>query len=295
VRICDSVQINEMGLDAQRESSAFALSPIHNLLAIGKKNGIIQIIDLETQKKIWEFAGHRKTVYSLKFSPDEKKLVTSSEDCSVYSWDLINGSLLHSYGNTFVDPYEMGEKYESRVFIKDFVYLENSDKLFGFGSWGTVLNWDESSGKLNYHVSAPPLDFYQGMMTVNLHFPEGFSVDEKSNKFSIGNSIYDLNTGEQIGKKPELKLPGKYDDINCTSFGPTTRDGKTLFAMEKKDQDRKICMIDVETGKLKSTFSIFAPIEHSIIEIGVPFLSTDDSTLYVPTSDGVTFVFKVPG
>jgi WD40 repeat protein len=276
------------------ESSAFALSPVHNLLAIGKKNGLIQIIDLDTQEKILEFHGHRKTVYSLKFSPDEKKLVSSSEDCNVYSWDIKTGSLLQSFGNISVDPYEMGEKYESRVFIKDFVFLDKSDELFGFGSWGTVLNWDESSGKLNYHVSAPALDFYQGMMTVNPHFPEGFSVDERSERFSIGNSYYDLNTGKPIEEKPELESPDKYDDINCTSFGPTSKDGKTLFAMEKKDLDRNICVIDVETGKLKSTFSIFAPGEHSIIEIGLPFLSTDGSTLFVPTSDGVTFLFKVP-
>jgi WD40 repeat protein len=276
------------------ESSSFALSPIHNLLAIGKKNGVIQIIDLETQKRILEFSGHRKKVLSLKFSPDEKKLVTSSEDCSIYSWEIKTGSLLQSYGNTYIDPYEMGEKYESRVFIKDFVFLDDSDKLFGFGSWGTVLNWDGSSGKLNYHVSAPPLDFYHGMMTVNPHFPEGFSVDEKLNQFSIGESFYDLNTGKPIEEKQELKSPDTYDDINCTTFGPTSKDGKTLFAIGKKGLERNICVIDVTTGKLKFTFSIFAPIEHSIIEIGLPFLSTDGSTLFVPTSDGVTFVFKVP-
>lgn len=276
------------------ESSAFALSPIHNLLAIGKNNGVIQIIDLETQKKILEFSGHRKKVQSLKFSPDEKKLVSSGEDCNVYSWDIKTGSLLHSYGNTYVDPYDMGKKYESRVFIKDFVFLDDSEKLFGFGSWGTVLNWDESSGKLNYHVSARPLDFYHGMMTVNPHFPEGFTVDEKSKKFSIGDSIYDLNTGEPIEEKQELKSPDTYDSINCTTFGPISKDGKTLFTMGKKGLDRNICVIDVETGKLKSTFSIFEPKVDSITEIGLPFLSTDGTTLFVPTSDGVTFVFKVP-
>lgn len=55
--------------------------------------------------------------------------------------------------------------------------------LIGFGSWGTVVNWNVNSGAKNYVIQSGALKYYNGMVTLKPHFPENFDVDTTNNFF----------------------------------------------------------------------------------------------------------------
>jgi WD40 repeat protein len=66
------------------------LLPFHDpkRLASGGTDGVINLWDLETYRKITSLKGHRNTVYSLAFSHDGNLLVSGSFDRRVNIWAL---------------------------------------------------------------------------------------------------------------------------------------------------------------------------------------------------------------
>lgn len=67
------------------------------------------------------------------------------------------------------------------------------------------------------------------------------------------------------------------------------------FSLGYSEDDYFICKWDLISKTIVSAIRFFPNTDYSKSFPGDPILSPDDSLLYVPTSDGVTFVFKVPG
>ena len=152
------------------EASAFALSPQENLLALGNEQGGIQVEDLDQQKTISRMVGHTAVIYALAFSPDGQTLTSSSEDCFIRSWDVHTGTFQHFFEKAEVDVVNEGYSM-SRIFVYYMKFVPGSDQLVGFGSWGTAASWNIHSGAKEYTVISQPLEFYNGMQTINPHFP----------------------------------------------------------------------------------------------------------------------------
>ncbi|CAG8520768.1 16389_t:CDS:10 [Dentiscutata erythropus] len=74
--------------------SALRFHTENDLLAIVSDDLCIRVIDVETNKIIREFWGHKNRITDLTFSPDGRWVVTTSLDATIRTWDLPTGHLI---------------------------------------------------------------------------------------------------------------------------------------------------------------------------------------------------------
>lgn len=275
------------------DASIYALSPTENLAAIGDQEGNIRLQYLNGEKPDLQIPAHKSEIYALEFSPDGKMLVSAGRDCAIRAWNVDSGRFIHPFEKTSVNAYE--EEFTwSRIFIKYFRFIPGTNQLLGFGSWGTVVSWNINSGATNYVTTSEPLDYYQGMITLNPHFPEFFAVDQPRNVFYINNTAYDLNTGERLS---EYAAPSKLEE-GCTPAGPRSVDGRLLFTIGYEKHESEICILDANDYHLVDSIVVI-PAD-SIFEDVPPynlinwiFLSPDGRHLIVDTVSGTLLVYQI--
>lgn len=68
--------------------SSVAFSNEGLLLAIGFKDGHIELVDVQQGEMVGQLAGHSKKVHSLAFTPNDKFLVSVSDDLLTKFWDI---------------------------------------------------------------------------------------------------------------------------------------------------------------------------------------------------------------
>jgi WD40 repeat protein len=264
----------------------FALSPISNHIALGSADGKIQVEDLDSQKTTARMNGHTGKILSLVFSPDGKLLISSSQDCSMRAWNAQTGEYLHPFEEVAVDPYGF---QTSRIFVYQAGFLPGTNRLMGFGSWGTVVNWDVNSGAKNYSVQAGALQYYNGMMTIQPHFPSSVSLDIPNVQFSIGDKTYDLTTGQEVNSTAvKADLPD-----NCEKNGPVSKDGKLMFTRGINDLEGQICVRDAVSQRLLWRIPVIDVQGQNRSGLAYPYLSPDGTLLAVPTSEGLVYIFQV--
>jgi COMPASS component SWD1 len=64
-----------------------------DLLASGRVDGLIVIFDTETNGVARKFSGHKRQVQSLSWSKDSRYLLSASQDCECFLWDVERGSV----------------------------------------------------------------------------------------------------------------------------------------------------------------------------------------------------------
>ena len=204
-------EVRSMELDHDARISGYSTSPDFTRLvttAIDQESGELsaKIWDLDTGQLKQDFSignsnsgsGHTSVVFSVQFSPDGNRLVTASDDGSVFLWDLSTGNVVQTFsGHT--------GPIRGLDFSPDGARLATS-------SWdGTARIWDVSSGSMVYVVNGKPLD------TVT-YSPDG-------RQLLIGSSdttaiLCDAQTGNEI-----RILSGHVSALTSVAFSP---DGKTL-------------------------------------------------------------------
>jgi len=265
----------------------FAVSPVQNLVALGDAEGNIQIRDLDTGRGTMNIKAHDDQIYSIAFSPDGLYLASSGQDCNIKLWDLKSGKLLHYFEETAVDAYEIG--MSSRIFSTYLEFVPNKNMLIGFGSWGTVVNWNVNSGATNYVIQSDALEYYNGMVTIKPHFPEFFDVNTDDEKFYINENGFNLETGNSLGAHtPLANLPN-----GCSPAGPVTRDGMIMFTRGYGTREGKICIL--QTNSLNLAGEIYVtPESDSYIEwVDWLYLSPDGKQLIVTVGSGVIYVYQI--
>jgi WD40 repeat protein/serine/threonine protein kinase len=77
-------------LDPQDEAVSLAFSTIGDVLAVGLRNGDIQLWDWRTQSRLAVLSGHFDRVNRLLFSPTQNYLFSASKDKRIKVWDIDN-------------------------------------------------------------------------------------------------------------------------------------------------------------------------------------------------------------
>jgi len=268
------------------DAAEFAVSPANNLLALGDTEGNVTIRDMDTGEGNRKIEAHEDRIYSLAFSPDGRYLASSGKDCNIKLWDVESGELLHYFEETAVDAYDIGSI--SRIFSTYLEFIPGTNMLVGFGSWGTVVNWNVDSGATNYVIQSSALEYYNGMVTLKPHFPEFFGVDQSQEKFYINENGFNLTTGESLGIYQEpANLPK-----GCVPSGPISNDGQLLFTRGYgRYHGGEICILNPETFDLLGTLSILPDDDDGWIDW--LYLSPDGKQLLVTVGSGIVYVYQI--
>ena len=64
---------------------------LSSLLAVGREDGRIEILDLETGELLRHFGAHAGAIYDIAFHPEGARLASASVDTSIRIWDHEEG------------------------------------------------------------------------------------------------------------------------------------------------------------------------------------------------------------
>jgi WD40 repeat protein len=271
-------------LIADYQSAVFTVSPVDDRIAVADADGNIRIIDLDTGETLQKIPAHHGLIYSLAFSPNGQNLASSGRDCQVKLWDSQNGSFLHYFEETVENPYGF---QPSRILVDVLHFIPGTNQLIGFGSWGTVVDWNVDSGATRFKVESAPLSYYNGMVTLDPHFPEFFSLDPTNNLFYINELGFDLATGQSVSNyQPPAALPE-----GCAASGPVTADGRLMFSVGYESREGEICVLDAADLHLIRTIRVL-PSSSGEFTLDWVYLSPDGSQL-LTTNLGSLYVYQI--
>ncbi|NJL51591.1 MAG: hypothetical protein HC930_04105 [Hydrococcus sp. SU_1_0] len=95
-------------LDTQHQgiiAISFSQTNVHPFLATAGTDGIIKVWDWFKRKQIAEFKSDLKTIISLNFSPDGKKVIAGGDDGSIEDWSVQNLEELLETGCNWLEDY----------------------------------------------------------------------------------------------------------------------------------------------------------------------------------------------
>ncbi len=273
-------------LVSRHEVEAFDYAPADNRLALAGPDHTIRVLDLDTGLEVLTLEhAHADVIYTVAYSPDGRYLATAGRDCDIKLWDLASKTVLHHFQETRRDPYEID--VASRVFMYALKFIPDTDLLVGYGSWGTVVAWDIDSGATRYSLASAPLEYFNGMVTLQPHFPDHVEVDEAANRFVIGGAGYDLTTGEPV----EAALATGRAPAGCAESGALSQDQGLLFTRGTESHEGELCVLDAGTLKLIETIPVAAGGSYAY-SLGWPQISPDGRQLIV-TAGGIVFVYQI--
>jgi WD40 repeat protein len=267
-------------------ANAFAVSPVDNRVALGQVNGLIEVLDLDTNEFDFSLSGHEDTVFALAFSEDGTLLASAGGDCRVAAWEALGGELQHLYAENETDAY--GEGYtRSRIYIKSLAFVQGTNQLVGYGSWARVASWNEDTGATQYLIEPDPLEYYHGMMTLNPHFPGVSGLDLEQQVLVMDGINYDLGTGEAVGvyEPPATLEPG------CSPFGAASADGQLRFTLGHDSRAGQVCILDARDLSLRAAIQVMPGGETAPYVWGLE-LSPDGRQLAVIVEGGLVYIYQ---
>ena len=265
-----------------------AAAPNANQVALGQTDGRLQLLDLNSGNILYELAAHGGRIASLAFSPDGALLVSAGLDCVVRGWAAETGQFVRDFQENWTDPYE-GEAGLSRILIDALQFIPGTNRLLGYGSWSRVARWDVTSGGTAYLLEPAPLEYYEGMQTLNPHFPAFYGVDQAAGEFYIDSQGYDVQTGEHVGAyTPPDGLPD-----GCAPSGPLTTDGALRFTRGYDTRRGQVCVLDAQTLALQATITVVPPDSDAADYLGWLYLSPDGGQLTVTVAGESVYVYQV--
>lgn len=88
VQAWDSLTQKQVACWSNDKSPVGGMHWNEGVLAVGRKDGRVSLVDVRTPQQIQEVEGHKRQVHSVKWSPDGRYLATGDHTGSVLVWDV---------------------------------------------------------------------------------------------------------------------------------------------------------------------------------------------------------------
>ena len=274
--------------------TSVAFSPDGTKLAEANGEGFVQVWDLESNRILRRFDGHRGTVWSVAFSPDGETLASGSSDQSVRLWDVSSGRELRNLqgysslvlsvafspdGETLASASD-----DQSVRLWDVSSGRELETLQGHSSWVGSVAFSpdgETLASASYDQSVRLWDVSSGreLRTLQGHSAGVFSVAFSPDGETLASASYDQSVRLwDVSSSRELKtLQGHSDWVRSVAFSP---DGETLASASF---DQSVRLWDVARGRELETLQ-----GHSDGVLSVAF-SPDGEKLAAGGQDGLRF------
>ena len=246
-----------------RGGGALAMGPDGRLVAIGRADGSVGFVDLETGREYAGLGRHNAAVTSATFSSDGTRLATTSEDETVIFWDVESGV-----------PRERLRGHSASV--QSGVFSPDGDMLYTVGLDRTAIAWDMTGDRwlgrafaFAPHYGTPSAHLYPGRFG-----PDGTLIAIGSPPQGI--ELRDASRLEPVGERLQA------GDVSMFDF---SRDGRILASI---DWAGVATIWDVKSRKVLRSFSAWTPRPDGWSFFPSLSISPDGITLAVTGENGVT-------
>lgn len=235
-------------------------------IAFGDTKGTIHIHNSETLEEVKLISGHLNSVYSVKFNPDDTKLISCSRDTTIRIWDFNSGN-------------ELSKIFTGARGLAD-VDISPDGKKIIFCSW-----YLKESG-VNGLISLYDFETNEKIWTTdyNTHPLVAVKFSADGERFAVGSweanaSIWELGnlSNPKIFDFSDVK---EYSAVDNIAFSP---DGKFIAVATKNATPR---VWEIETGKL-----VYELRGHQKPVISIAY-SMDGKQLYTSGNDATIIIWN---
>jgi WD40 repeat protein len=229
-----------------------AISSDERLIAKGGSDGKIAIWQIDSCQNIFSIKAHTSHVVGLVFTANDKKLISSSFDGSIKTWDLVSGDCLQTL------------HLQAPVYR---IALNHDGTILASGSnCGDILLWNLTTGEISKRLVGHTLT------VVDLSFqPQGQLLASSSIDTSI--KIWNLDTGDCVNTLTgHTKL---VSSVNFNFLGTQVVSSGVDKSIKIWDVESGECLQTLETHTKTVIDALFSPNSQQIIS------GSQDSTIRI--------------
>lgn len=264
------------------EIESLAFSSENALIAIGGRDGLIELWNGITAKRLLTLKGHTGKIKTLAFSTDESVLASGSDDISIRLWNTRTGVQLlkltaHAKSGK-KQNFSNAPTLRSAELVNNLVFSSDGKYLAASSEYGTVWLWELSTANLlttitSHEEAADMLLTGTGLSKI------GMAFSPNSNFFASGGMDGEILLSDVSPNPVSLPLRRHSWSVKSFAFSP---DSKLLASGSR---DTTIRLWNTETGSEITTIR-----EHNgeILTLG---FSSDGKTLVSGSTDGVIYLW----
>ncbi|KAH8797306.1 hypothetical protein DL96DRAFT_998032 [Flagelloscypha sp. PMI_526] len=269
IHLWDTSTGKDMGtLDHSFGVQAFAFSPDRNINISASANKVqFWYTKLEGDNQASTLDGHTRSVASINFSPDGKRVVTGSADTTVRIWSVESG-------------WELQKLQGHTDEVRSVLFYPDGKRIVSGSKDGTIQIWDADSAKQFWKLPG-----HTHSVNSVAFSPDGTHVVSGSDDKSV--CLWNAESGRQIWK---VEAHTKY--VHSVAFSPN---GKRIAS---GSSDKSVRIWDADSGKqvwtvdghTKSVFSVNFSPDGTRIASG-----SEDTTICIWDADSGRQLQKLQG
>jgi hypothetical protein len=119
-----------------------AVSPDGKWLAVGRKDGRVDVLLAESMRVVHSYRGHRENTQALAFSPDSKSLVTGSDDNAIKLWPIKDIWAFRAIARQAADGAILLKSADANLYGNEIRYQTDTDAIAYWTDQQDWLDWD---------------------------------------------------------------------------------------------------------------------------------------------------------